>query len=204
MDLSEVLVDAIHEGKIVKVPQSFALREGMLILKKSEPQVVKTVSQSEIEKNKMKQLTEGRLGFDDFRRPLDWRKKQVVQDLVDNYHWIVARERKAKNMTRKQLGNSVGVSENEIKLIENGTYPFRDYVLINKIQSALGINLRRDDKDFSSEIASNPSHTYKIPIREKVIDKDDDYSKRKSNEGSSFIKNRNENAFSLDDDIEIF
>ena len=34
-----------------------------------------------------------------------------------------------------------------MKLIENGVYPDKDFVLINKIQNYYGINLRKDKKD---------------------------------------------------------
>jgi ribosome-binding protein aMBF1 (putative translation factor) len=146
------LVEAIHDGRIVKVPEDYAVREGLLILRKdtgrSTSMEVSFSKSLDFNDKKLKEKVEGRLDFDDFRRPLNWREGQVVRDLVDNFHWQIVRARRAKGMTRGDFASELGIKENEVKLIEHGTFPFKDYILINRMQVVLGINLRKDGKDF--------------------------------------------------------
>ena len=133
-------VDAIHEGRIVRVGRETAMREGLVILRKIEekPQV------KEARRNKEEQF----VGFDDFRKPLAGRKSQVFNELKDNFHWDLVKSRKARNLSRKQVASSIACTENDLKMMENGVLPSNDFVLVNKLQSYYSINLRRDGKDF--------------------------------------------------------
>ncbi len=144
-------VEAIEDGRIVKVTEYYARREGLFILRKvSGEEISKPKIQPYELKTRRERKEEEKLRFEDFRKPLNWRKNQVISELKDNFQWSVVSERKRRNMTRKQLADKVGVSENEIKLIENGLLPANDFVLVNKIQSTLGINLRKDGNNFTS------------------------------------------------------
>ncbi len=135
------LVDVIEEGKIVRVPESYAKKEGLPILRKT------IIKKQPIKKRKDEE--EARITFEDLRKPLNWKKSQVVAELVENFHWLITKKRKECNLTRRQLAKAIEESENNIKLIENGILPRNDFVILNKIQSVLNINLRRDKKDFS-------------------------------------------------------
>jgi transcriptional regulator with XRE-family HTH domain len=138
------IVEAIEEGRIVRVSEEYAKQEGLLILRKASS------GEGVREKVDVKKGLgeERRLGFDDYRRPLDWRKNKIIDALIDNFNWEIAKMRKAKNITRKQLATEVGVSENTIKIVENGILPSEDFVLINKIENYLGISLRKDKTGF--------------------------------------------------------
>jgi len=140
------MVEAIEEGRIVKVREDYARREGLLILRKkaSSESNDSGVQTSRI----MGENEERRLGLDDFRKPLGWRKSQVVSELIDNFGWPIAKARRSRNLTRKQVAEKIGESESSVKMIEAGILPKEDFVLINKIQSYLQINLRKDKKDF--------------------------------------------------------
>lgn len=79
-------------------------------------------------------------------------------DLVDNFHWVLMRARRAKHITQKQLADAIGEPEAAIKKAEEGALPDNNY-LLNKIQSYLKVNLSKeqpklpDDKlAFSSEV----------------------------------------------------
>jgi len=142
------LVEAIEDGKIVKVPEFYAKREGLLILKKAEipmGQSGRTPSfyDQEEKPEKTKPLTEY------FKKKPDWREQQVISELVENFHWKIRAERRRKNFTRKQLARDVGEPDEKLKILETGRLPSFDFVLINKVQKALGINLRKDQKDFT-------------------------------------------------------
>ena len=145
--MAEDFVEAIEDGKIVRVSKEYALKEGLLILRR--PKIDLAEGQPKIKK---RDPDEGRLSFDDYRRPLKNPKNRVIADLVENFHWEVSRARRAKNMNRKQLAKEIGVNETEVKLLENGILEKDDFVLINKVQEYFGINLRKDKKDFNQEM----------------------------------------------------
>ncbi len=137
------MVDAIEEGKIVKVPLSYAKKEDLPILRKP---LIKTFQ--EPKKNKQFEHEE-RLSIDDLRKPLRPEKSQVVASLVENFQWEIAKKRRAIGLSRKQLAVAISETESTIKLIENGIFPKDDFIIINKIQEYLKINLRKDQQDFS-------------------------------------------------------
>jgi len=135
MGYDDSFVDAIESGRIVRVTEGYAKREGLFILRKHE-----SVIATPVKKNKDE---EGRPLFDDFRKPLRFKENDVAKDMVSNFHWMLIEKRKARNMTRKQLANALGESENSIKLMENGVIPFGNYVLVNKLEKFYGISLRK-------------------------------------------------------------
>ncbi len=191
------IVEAIEEGKIVRVSESYAKREGLPILRKSRltPSQEKVISQ-ETKKTIQKEFRDERSKrlLDYLRKPADWKEKQVTSELVPNFSWEIARTRRAKGLTRKHLGKLIGADEDSIKLLENGLLPSPDFILINKIQTALNLNLRKDKKDFSKEVTIKD-------IKEEVKKQEDkqekskiDLSKSQDNQSNRLIGN----------DIEIF
>jgi ribosome-binding protein aMBF1 (putative translation factor) len=129
-----VIVEAIDGGKIVKVSEDYARREGLLIIRRNVEAPVQVRQKEE----------ERRLLFDDYRKPLKPGKSQVLKELKDHFYWDISQARKLKGITRKQLGLAVGVSELDIKMVENGMLPKDDFILINKIQNYLGLHLRKE------------------------------------------------------------
>ena len=134
-------VDAIEDGRIVKVSEDYAKREGLTILRKRAEEVQNKPAQKKDEGNKFL--------FDDFRKPLRMKDNQVFSELVDNFHWILSKKRKDLGLSRKQVAQRVNVNENDLKMIENGVLPSNDFVLINKLMNFYEVNLRKDGKDFS-------------------------------------------------------
>lgn len=152
-------VEAIEAGRIVKVSEDYARREGLLIVrKKNGATVPESFSPSPtFIKHKDNPLRKDLSPFEKLRKPLGYYKNDVITDLIDNFHWEIVRGRKIKNMARKQLAQAINESEDTVKMIENGMLPKDNYVLVNKIQSALGINLRKDGKTFTApKIESKP------------------------------------------------
>jgi ribosome-binding protein aMBF1 (putative translation factor) len=158
------LVDAIEEGRIVKVTEDYARREGLLILRKS-PQV--TMQKSPVEKkDEETRKNKGFIGMEDLRRPLSIKNNEILRDLIENFHWTLVQKRKARGLTRKKVADEVGESELNIKMLENGVLPANNFILINKLESYYGINLRvnkpatlegrplRQVIDFASRIAA--------------------------------------------------
>jgi|GEM_PF-1198893 len=142
-------VDAIDEGRIVKVPEDYAVKEGLMILRR--PKMASLEQKDEIKKLQVERREKDAFSLDRFRRPFR-QKNDVLQSLTDNFHWILASKRKQLGLTRKQVASAIGVLERDIKMIENGILPSDDYVLVNKVQQYYGINLRKDGQDFNIQM----------------------------------------------------
>lgn len=152
MNFMTNFVEVIEGGRIVKVSEDYAKREGLLVIRKQNSSEVHDYSSSENhflrseKKSKKRDLS----AFEKLRKPLGYYNNNVVVDLIDNFHWEIVKSRKGRNMSRKQFAKAIGVNEETVKLIENGILPSDDYIIINKIQSFFGINLRKDGKTFSA------------------------------------------------------
>lgn len=158
--MNESMVDAIDDGRIVRISEERARREGLPIIRRygDEEKAVhykKDYSQLSSDKSismsrtKRTSAGSGILSFEEYRRPLRTSANDVINELVSNFHWIIQKTRREKGLTRKQFALALSVPEQDVKLIENGRLPKNDFVLVNKIQDYLGINLRKDGKDFS-------------------------------------------------------
>lgn len=145
-----MMVDAIEDGKIVRVSESYARREGLVVLRNHSQIFGTPQAMDRVAKLKQKEAAEKKFGIDTFRKPLNYRKNQVINELVDNFHWQVISARKSRNLSRKQLGDAVGVSENVIKTLENGLLPSDDFILISKVEAYLKLNLRKDGKSYNA------------------------------------------------------
>lgn len=143
----ERMVDAIEEGRIVRVSESYALSEGLAILQKHDFER-KLKDPEQARKDARVPLD---TGFDALRRPLKKSSNDIASTLVENFNWIISQKRRQRGLTRKQLSNSANISEAELKLLENGVVPSRDYIAISRIENFLRISLRKD-----SQFSANP------------------------------------------------
>ncbi len=168
MENSVKIVEAIDEGRIVRVSEDYARREVLLILRKP-------VQMSLGEKHaqmKAKQEAEEKLayGLDRFRKQLRYKQNDIIGSLVDHFHWEISAHRKMKGLTRKQVANSLGCNENSLKLLENGILPSNDYILINKLEKFFGINLRKDGQSYHVSMRELALSSSPVPVREEKKD----------------------------------
>jgi ribosome-binding protein aMBF1 (putative translation factor) len=171
MAIVDDLVDAIEDGKIVKVTESYAKREGLMILRRQthfEPDKLKSpgqINQYIVKEDPLGRRGREPLNLDKLRRPLDYRKNNIVADLKDNFHWEISRARKARGITRKQLADALATSEEAIKMIENGVLPSNDFVLISKLEKYFGLNLRKSGGDFDKPMLQKALGTDKKEVK---------------------------------------
>ena len=157
----DVFVDAIEDGKIVRVSRSYASKERLFVLRdgfqeRMESEGNKSQAMVPSPRENRKVFGKSPLDLDKLRKPLDYLKNDVVSELIDNFHWEIARARKLKSLTRKQLASMVGGREEHIKMIENGILPRNDFVIVSKIEQILGINLRKSASSAKKEeVVSN-------------------------------------------------
>jgi len=149
----ERLVEAIEQGKIVKVTETYARKEGLPILRKPRiTQIQENVPKIPEKRRERDEEQKNRLSYNLSKRPLNWRKNQIFNELIDNFHWQISKARKNIGLTRKQLAQLVNEKEETIKMLEYGTLAVNDFVLINKVQDVLGINLRKDKLNLNQSI----------------------------------------------------
>ncbi|HLF53971.1 MAG TPA: hypothetical protein VI544_02220 [Candidatus Nanoarchaeia archaeon] len=140
--MEEVFVDAIENGKIVRVSEDYAKQEGLLILRKSAKIDIKQTPEQK--KGEESRRNKGFIGMEDLRRPLSSRGNELLNELVENFHWVLARKRKDKFLTRKKVAVDIGEDELNVRMIESGVLPADNFVLINKLESYYGITLRKN------------------------------------------------------------
>ncbi|MGV8142348.1 MAG: helix-turn-helix domain-containing protein [Candidatus Pacearchaeota archaeon] len=137
-------VEAIRDGEIVRIPHSVAIEEDLFILRTlgAEPQQIQS-QPSPIQNRQAQESKQGSV-FSDWKvGKFGGKKNNVIQDLVPNFHWEIAKQRKARNLTRNKLGEIIRSSEHEVKMLELGELPADDFVLISRIEQFFGINLRK-------------------------------------------------------------
>ncbi len=87
-------------------------------------------------------------------------EKKPRPDLVDNFHWIIMRARRLRKLTQEQLAQELSESEAAIKMAEQGILPEDDHRLVSKLESFLGINLRKGTGKKSDEIKKYVERAY--------------------------------------------
>jgi ribosome-binding protein aMBF1 (putative translation factor) len=152
----ERVVDVIKEGEIIRMPESRAVEEDLFILRRVFEPEETFVSSPVASKKEFKPTT----NVPSFSHLESWRagkdnykKNQVVRDLVENFHWEIVKRRRFKNMSMKELGDAIEASEDEMKMIEFGRLPRDDFIFVTKIENVLGINLRKERKEDSITLA---------------------------------------------------
>lgn len=65
------------------------------------------------------------------------------ENLIDNFHWIITRERRFKKLSQKQFAAEIGEPESAIVLAERGFIPAGSRMFIQKIEEALRIRISK-------------------------------------------------------------
>lgn len=167
------IVEVIEDGRIVRVSETYARREGLPILRKPKAvEDAETAAQAQAQTQSKAMRNESRLGFiDTLYKPADWREKQVMSELVDNFNWVIRDARKRKGLNRKQVAKMINEEEESVRILEHGRLPSKDFIIINKIQKALGINLRKDGKNFDFPIGELKQKSEPPAKKEKTKEK---------------------------------
>lgn len=140
------IVEAIEEGKIVRVSEDYARKEGLMILRKPFQEIGQEAGLDRNDRNEEGFIDLSIKGWE--RKEIDkYKKNNVIKELIDNFHWYIAKTRREKGITRRQMADSIGEKENVVKLVENGILPKDDFVLVSKIENYLGINLRKNKQE---------------------------------------------------------
>jgi len=160
------LFEVISDEGIVKVCQRCLFHEGTPVIQKPTESQFKSVLKKESvykrlsnsagldpEQHRMNmqriQLEQSNKKHDTTLRDLVDRKfdgfaKTPVKkrdDLINNFHWVIMRARRAKKMTIPQLAKEMGEPERALKMAEQGVLAEGDYAIVDKFEKILGINI---------------------------------------------------------------
>jgi ribosome-binding protein aMBF1 (putative translation factor) len=97
------------------------------------------------------------------KKKIEEKKSAPKEDLVDNFHWLIMRARRAKKITQAQFASSIQEQEHSIKLLEEGIVPEGNPGIIKKVEDALNVRLKK-----SSDIA----FSFSSPQMPEIINQD--------------------------------
>jgi len=179
---NQKMVDAIDDGRIVHVSEDYAIREGLPILRR--PRIAEAIEHSQgsdrrVVDARLVQPPRQRKSFtlDPYRKPLRSQDSSISSSLIDNFHWAIIAARKKLMLTRKHMAEAIHTSESDLKMLENGVLPSEDYILVNKVEQYLGINLRKDGSSYGSNLNSRVSAqklVKKEELKVEIIDEAED------------------------------
>ena len=153
------LFDVIVSSGIVKVCSHCFSEESLPLIKKPTSSQIKASEKQQTYRERIKAFNKTPVQNNlnkkediSLRDIVDKNLKINISDkvkprpyLVDNFHWLIMRERRAKHISREQFARDLGESETLIKMVEQGILPEDDNRIINKIEGYLGINLRKPE-----------------------------------------------------------
>ena len=140
------MVDALDEGRIVRVPEDYARAEGLPILRMIQDS--SEVAAKNIEMVKEQTLERVKISpFESLRKPVK-NDSNILASLSSNFQWTIIQKRRERGISRKSFANMLGVNEEEVKMLENGILPAEDFVLIGAIERYFGISLRKDGSTY--------------------------------------------------------
>jgi ribosome-binding protein aMBF1 (putative translation factor) len=115
-----------------KNPMSKSVRERLSNMNHLRTPVYKEVS--------LKSLVDEKYGYKKYSAP---------SDLIPNFHWAIQRIRRNRKITREEFAKGIGESDATVRMIEQGYFPDSSYRIVSKIESYLGISLRKSGSPFA-------------------------------------------------------
>jgi len=191
------LVDAIYENEVVKVCEKCSITEKIPLIKKPSIEQLKESEKSfnvyqrmrkmaGLDKKEEKHETILQLlkKFEEKEKSIQIPEKSL--NLIDNFHWEIARARRNKGLSQRQLGEAIDESESAIKMIERADLPGNYEKLIKKIEQFFQIRLskktseeirkeeaeeRKREEEKSIEIELEPEELKELDFKENTLKK---------------------------------
>ena len=143
------LYDAISSKGIVKICSECNSAERLPLIKKATDSQIEESQRQKSVRDMLGGMNRNRMVGREMslRELVDKNMKERLakqpSDLIDNFHWEIQRIRRVRKITREQFAKGINEQEATVRMIEQGILPNNDYKIINKIESYLGINLRK-------------------------------------------------------------
>ena len=164
-DERALLFDAISTSGIVKICRRCSIVEDIPLIRVKTEQDIEEQRKTEKAKQDAQKLSYMKHTRGDdlaLRRLVDSNFKKLNEDmalkdtLIDNFHWIMLRTRRAKHLTQTQLARAIREPEIMINTLERGFVPEKSREVITKLENYLFVRLRKGDSrnDAKSHIIS--------------------------------------------------
>ncbi len=166
------LYDAISGKGIVKICSECNAIEKLPIIKKPTDNQIADSQRQKSVRDMLTGMNRGKLlaGREVSLRELvdrNLKAKQIQShpDLIENFHWTIQRIRRNRKITREQFSKGIGESEATVRMIEQGVLPENNYKIISKIESYLGVTLRKaGTTGFPNTETREPTRRFGSPI----------------------------------------
>lgn len=157
------LLDGVYDNQRVKICGICAQIEGIPVIRRPSTEQLKQAEKPYTVNERMRRMAGFKTerqdrerkpsSFEEFNKERISRIRESVKplNLVDNYNWYIQRMRRARNMTRKQLSESIAESEEAIKMIEQGVLPSDAEELIKKLEQFFMIKLVKPEDGYVDE-----------------------------------------------------
>ena len=145
--------DAVHAHEMVKICKVCAQREGISLLKKMSAEELEMKQKPHSVQERMAKMAGIRLqkfpsatGGKPLILPLVERASSHEVErlkLDDHFHWELARARRARGLTVRQLALTIGESESILAQLEKGMLPVNALLVLAKLEEFLQIRLKQ-------------------------------------------------------------
>jgi len=181
------IFDAIYNNETVKVCERCSILENIPLIKKPTTSQLRESESSQGIYKRLRRMA----GLED---PVEKQESVLEQirkleehpelekpeekkpfNLIDNFHWQVARARRNRGLSHRQLGWALGESETAIKMIEKSELPEDAEKLIKKLEQFFQIKLRERsfDETEEEEKKKQEKEKFRLPKVERVEPEDE-------------------------------
>jgi ribosome-binding protein aMBF1 (putative translation factor) len=128
-------VEAIENGKIVRVPERYASTEGLLIIRRRQNGLGYAANVEAA-----KAITKPKFAIK--KQSPHYLKNDLLSELKPNFHWELQKQRRLRNISRHQLAKLCGIGDGEIATLERGEIP-DNFIALSKLEAFYGISVRK-------------------------------------------------------------
>ncbi len=181
------LFEGILNAEMVRICEFCAEEEGVPILKKPSKEQLGRADESHSVRERMERLSGHRDATEISKEQVIVQgnlaklkmppKKQMHEDLVDDYYWRLTHARRKRKLSLSQLSEQIGIEAEKLEDIEKGKIPESFHELFLKIEAFLGIKMLKEHAakvhfkrniDEEKEILNHVKRKMSVPIEDEA------------------------------------
>ena len=154
------LFDVISKEGIIKICKKCVSEENLPLIRRATTFQLKESEKQQTYREGIKEFSKTQVMKKDLNKKEDISLRNIIDKnlkmnhidkikpkpyLIDNFHWVIMRARRAKHISREQFAREIGESETLIKMVERGILPENDNLIINKIEGYLSVKLKKSE-----------------------------------------------------------
>ena len=200
------LFDGVSINESIKICERCSLLEGIPIIKSPSANQLKSSEKQDHVYKRLKKISgieeekQSVSLFDELKKIEENSEIEKLEEkplrLVDNFYWIIQRERRKRGFTHRQLAATIGESEMVLKLIERNSLPENVMPVIRKLEQFFRIKLVKEpvvQPKIEERLASNNVEVEMISKKEEeeVFESPENISYRELAESTMIDRPRN-------------